>query len=335
MDSTVPGVVERRVIARLGAHQWRPAERAAVIAAIAIVLGSLFVLSYTLALGDPVPRKIDAALVGNAGAAPETVAALQGVAHDSLEFTSYPSTAAALAALDRQQVYAALDLSAARPTLYLASAAGASVSRVLQRVDEVDPGVRVIDMHPLAAGDPNGLDIFYLMLVCTIIGFITVFQVRAQASGLPLHHWSAFVVAFAIVAALAVTLVEVGLGRVPVPIAETWGILALQILAVASFASTAIVLAGRWAIVPTWLFFVILGNSSSGGAVAPPLLPRPFAIISQWLPSGASVDALRNAVYFSDHQHLQPFAVLVGWAVLLFAAMVVASRRLRISPGGV
>jgi hypothetical protein len=37
---------------------------AAVIAALAIVMGSLFVTTYTLALGDPVPRRIDAALVG-------------------------------------------------------------------------------------------------------------------------------------------------------------------------------------------------------------------------------------------------------------------------------
>jgi hypothetical protein len=124
------------------------------------------------------------------------------------------------------------------------------------------------------------------MLVSTIIGFITVFQVRANASGLGLRHWSAFVVLFSVGAALVVTLVEAALGRIEVPLLETWGILALQILTVASFASAAVVLAGRWAILPTWLFFVVLGNSASGGAVAAPLLPRPFAIVSQWLPSG-------------------------------------------------
>jgi hypothetical protein len=320
--------------ARLRGHEWRPAERAALIAAIAIAMGSLFVTTYTLALGDPVPHRIDAALVGNAETHPGTVAALQRVAENSLHFTPFPSAASARAALDRQEVYAALDLSTSRPTLYLASAAGASVSRVLERIDSADPNVQVVDTHPLDPGDPNGVDIFYLMLVSTIIGFITVFQVRAQAAGLPLHHWSGFVVAFAIVAALVLALVELGLRRLEVPFAETWGILALQIVAVASFASTALVLVGRWAIVPSWLFFVVLGNSSSGGAVAPPLLPRPFAIISQWLPSGASVDALRNAVYFPSHQHVQPFAVLAGWAVLLFAVMFVASRRLGTSPGG-
>ena len=65
-------------------------------------------------------------------------------------------------------------------------------------------------------------------------------------------------------------------------------------------------LVGRWAIVPTWLFFVVLGNSSRGGAVSPPLLPAPFAFVSQWLPSGATVTSLRNAIYFPDYQHARP-----------------------------
>jgi hypothetical protein len=81
------------------------------------------------------------------------------------------------------------------------------------------------------------------------------------------------------------------------------------------------------------LFFVVLGNSSSGGAVAPPLLPRPFAFVSQWLPSGATVTALREAVYFPADQHARPIAVLMTWAAALFAAMLLVSNRLRRSPG--
>jgi hypothetical protein len=94
-----------------------------------------------------------------------------------------------------------------------------------------------------------------------------------------------------------------------------------------------LVLIGRWAVLPTWLFFVVLGNSASGGAVAPPLLPPPFAFVSQWLPSGATVTALREAVYFAAYQHARPIAVLATWATALFAAMLVVSHRLGRSPG--
>jgi hypothetical protein len=96
---------------------------------------------------------------------------------------------------------------------------------------------------------------------------------------------------------------------------------------VASFTSLMAVLIGRWAILPTSLFIVILGNTSSGGAVSPPLLPPPYAFISQWLPSGATVTALRDAVYFPDHQHVHPIAVLVSWAAALFVEWLAVARR--------
>jgi hypothetical protein len=309
-------------------------ERAILIAAVAIVMGSLLITSYSIALADPVPHRIEAALVGTQAGQARTMDAIQSVADGSLVFQNYPSVSAALEAMDQQHVYATLDLASAQPTLYVASAAGASVARVLERIDTVDPGVRVVDTHPLDPADPSGLDVFYLMFVLTIVGFFTVFQVRPNAGGLSLRRWTGFVVGLAVSASLVVTLV-IGplLHRLDLPVFESWGILSLQLLAAASFASLASVLIGRWAVLPTWLFFVILGNSASGGAVAPPLLPRPLAFLSQWLPSGATVTALREAIYFPGDQHLQPIVVLATWAAVLFLAMLIVSRRLGRSPG--
>jgi hypothetical protein len=321
-------------LSRLREHRWSATERAIVIAVLAIASGSLFVTSYSLALGDPVPHRIDAALVGDPTAHPSTVDQLEGVADGSLVLRPSASVPAALHALDEQDVYAALDLTSTRPTLYVASAAGVSVARVLEQISSVDPTVRLVDTHPLGTADPNGVETFYLMIVATIVGFLTVFQVRTNAGGLPLGRWTALVVALAVAAGLVFTLVEGPLlGRLELPVLESWAILALQLLAVASFASLMAVLLGRWAILPTFLFFVVLGNSASGGAVAPPLLPPPFAFVSQWLPSGATVTALREAVYFPTYQHIHPIMVLASWATLLFAAMVVVSHRLGRSPG--
>jgi hypothetical protein len=262
------------------------------------------------------------------------VDALQGVARGSLVLQRYPSVPAARHAIDEQTLCVALDLTSQRPTLYLSSAAGVSVARVLEGIAAVDPTVRVVDTHPLPASDPSGLKLFYLMLVATIAGFLTTFQVRANAGGLSLRQWTVFVLALAVTASLAFTLVEGPLLHLlDLPLLESWGILALQLLAVASFASLMAVLIGRWAILPTFLFFVILGNTSSGGAVAPPLLPPPLAFVSQWLPSGATVTALREAVYFPAYQHAHPFVVLATWATLLFAAMLLVSHRLGRSPG--
>lgn len=299
-----------------------------LIACLAIVMGCLFLTTYSLALGDPVPHRINAGLVGNPSTRPSTVSAVQGVARQSLVFRSYPTVSAALRAIDEQRVYTALDLISTRPTLYVASAAGASVARVLEKITAIDPTVRVVDAHPLASADPNGVDLFYLMLVATIIGFLTVFQVRANAPGLALRHHVSFHLALAVTASLALTLVDDALlHRLHLHNAEEWGILALHLLAVSSFASLMSVLLGPWSILPTWLFFVVLGNASSGGAVSPPLLPQPFAFLSNWLPSGSTVTAVRNVIYFRHYQHAQPILVLATWSLALFAAWVLVARR--------
>jgi hypothetical protein len=297
------------------------------VSTLAIVMGSLFVTTYSLALGDPVPRRIDAAVIGDPASHVQAVTALERVAEHSLRFQRYPSLAAARQALHQQKVYAALDLTQRTPRLYLASAGGASVAHVLERVAFTDTQIRVIDTHPLAPADPNGVDIFYLVLVSTVVGFITMFQVHANAGDLaPRKRWR-LVVSFALAAGLVLTLVDGPIfHRLELPVLESWGILALQVVTASAFASTMVDLIGRWAIVPTWLFFVVLGNTSSGGAVSTPLLPQPFALVSEWLPSGAAVTSLRNAVYFHPYQHLQPVAVLATWAAASFAAMLVVSR---------
>ena len=214
------------------------------------------------------------------GAHSGTIDSTERVAGGKLDFQPYPSLPAALHAIDSQNVYAALDVASQRPTLYVASAAGASVARVLERIATVDPGVRVRDTHPLSVHDPNGLNIFYLMLVTTIVGFLTVFQVLANAGQLPRRHQIAFVAGLALTASLVLTLVDGPLlNRLALPVPETWGILALQLLAAASFTSLMVALIGRWAILPTWLFVVVLGNASSGGAVSPPLLPAGVRVL--------------------------------------------------------
>jgi hypothetical protein len=320
----------------VGVRARRPtATRTVLIATVTIAMGSLFVTSYTLTLGDPTPHRIDVALVGSPTPTHRRVlAALERTARDGVAFHTYPSVAASRHAIDAQQVYAALDLTRRTPYLYVAGAAGASVARVLERAFAADPDIRFVDTHPLPASDPQGLDIFYLALATTVIGFATVFQVRTHAAGHSLRSWTVFVLTFGLAEALVLTLVAGPvLHRLALPLAESWGILALQALTVLGFASTMAVLIGRWAIVPTWLLFVVLGNSSSGGAVSPPLLPHPYALVSQWLPSGATVTALRNAVYFHADQHLHPLAVLAAWAALCLGAMLVLSRLRRKSPG--
>jgi hypothetical protein len=317
------------------ARPRRPAHiRAAIVSALAIAIGSLFMAAYMLALGDPVPHRISAATVGDARVRIEAVTRIEQVTGGGVDFRTYPSLESALGAMARQQVYAVLDARSPTPDLYVAGASGASVARVLSSAADGDSRIRIIDTHPLPPSDPVGLNVFYLVIAATILGFLTVFQVRTNAPGLPLVGWTAFLLAFALVASLALALLAGPLlHRLPLPVLESWGILALQVITVAAFTSSMAVLIGPWAIVPTYLLFMVLGTTSSGGAVAPPLLPGLLALLSQWLPSGATVAALRNTVYFHSAQQVRPLAVLAVWAIATLAGMLFLSHRRRASPG--
>jgi hypothetical protein len=154
-----------------------------------------------------------------------------------------------------------------------------------------------------------------------------MFQLRANAPGLSLRAWFGFVAGLALLLGFAISLVSGPIiGALAGSFLEKWGILTLEMLIAGLVCSTMIVLVGRWAIIPTWLLFVVLGNTSSGGAVAWPLLPPFFAFIGRWLPPGATVGALRNAVYFPHAQHAEPLVVLAAWSIAGIAALLLASR---------
>ena len=305
-----------------------PYKAAAVVIGLAVLLGAAFALSYTLALSSPEPRDVPVAVVGGAAADP-VVGALQSGAQQGLDLRPYPSLEAARAALDDQRVYAIVD-AGAPPTLYLASASGSSVARVLTQVVQAVPpdlGVRVVDLHPLPPSDPQGLTAFYVTIAATILGLVTVFQLRANAGGVGLRVWLGYLTVLSAATGLALAFVVGPLvGALQGSFWEIALALALQTATTASFNSLMVVLIGRWAILPTWGLFILLGNTSSGGAVAAPLLPAFFAVVGQVLPTGATVTVLHEAAYFPDHQHLEPWAVLAAWFVVVGLALVAVRR---------
>jgi hypothetical protein len=317
----------------------QPRHRSALsIVVIACVMGSLFAASYSLALGRATPHHIPTALVGGPAQSFGAAHAIEQVTHGALRLDRYPSIQAAERAIAQQREYAALDLASTQPQLLIASASGASVARVLtQAAGQLQrgpvPSLAVRDVHPLPRSDPQGLVSFYVTLASTIIGFVSMFQLRAHAS-MGLREWLLYVLLLAVAGGLALTLVTGPIiGALHGPFGEIWAALALEIAVAALVCSVLIVLVGRWAILPTWLLFVVLGNASSGGAVAPPLLPPFYAFIGRFLPPGATVDTIRSAVYFPHSQHLEPVLVELGWLVCALAALIAAARVLGREPG--
>jgi hypothetical protein len=326
------GASESRLAGWVAAARQPPYRNAILVALAVIVLGSLFVLSYGLALGQPRPRHIQGVIVGDSVSRPRLVARLERNLGGTLLLQRVPSAAAARHELLTQHAYAGLVFGHGPSRLLVASATGASVVRLLkQAVEQIEdsggPLIIVEDVRPLSPKDPQGLVMFYAMLAATIAGFLLTFQLRANASALTLRAWLAFVAGAAILGGLAISIIAGPvLGALGDRVPELWAILTAQMAIAALVNSTNLALFGGWAIIPTWLLFVIVGNAASGGAVAPPLLPPVYAFIGRWLPSGAAVEALRNVVYFPGAQHTQPYAVLAAWLVAAISALFLVAH---------
>jgi hypothetical protein len=328
----------RFAASRLNALTRPPYRNALVIVGVAATMAGLFAASYSLALGRATPHHIVVGLVGRPAPWAALLAALERATGGGLSFRHYGSAAAAKDAIDQQTTYAALILHPGRPTLLVSSASGASVAHVLEQaaatvMQRTSRLLRVVDLHPLPPADPQGLVSFYVTLAASIVGFATMFQFRANATGISFRGWLASIAALAVTVGLVLALVAdpiIGALRGPFP--EQWLAFGAEVAIAALVCSTMITLIGRWAIIPTWLLFVVLGNTSAGGAVAQPLLPQPYAFVGRFLPPGATVGIVRSAVYFREHQRLDPFVVEAAWLVCSLAALLISVRLLKRGP---
>ncbi|WP_445165372.1 DUF3533 domain-containing protein [Mycolicibacterium sp. Dal123E01] len=309
--------------------------KAATVMAIAIVLASTFAAAYTVALGRPSPRNLPVGVVGSAAVTAPFVNALHAKT-DEFDVHAYATRDEAVDAINQQRIIAAIDATARPPEVLLSSASDPSGTRALIQIDQTQPGrfiLPIVDLHPLPPNDPAGLATFYLVIAATILGFITMFQLRANVKTLNLRRWLGCVVVVAVLggAALAVVTGPI-LGALSTPFPQLWLLTSMQIAVAALFNSVMLVLIHRWAIIPTWLVFILLGNTSSGGAVSAWLLPQPFAFFNHALPSGAAVSAIHAATYFPHNQRPLPFIVLGLWLVVSLGALIVSSRALDRSP---
>ncbi|MEU2064330.1 ABC transporter permease [Streptomyces sp. NPDC013455] len=314
---------------------------ATVLLVILAAAAGLFAGSYTYAMADPTPHRIPAAVTG-AHEEPGARRFIDGMEESlgaSVELHAYGSRREAVRAVDEQKVFAVVEAppGGRAVTLDVSAASGASVAQLLTEAavkvgEATGTGVSVRDLKPLQKGDPRGLAIFYITLAAVIIGFVGAIQLSVHAKELNPLERIAFTIAYALLGGFTIAaVVDWWLGALTLPFLASWSILALTMFTSGMVFTMFNTLVGRWAMLPTWGLMVLLGNPSSGGAVSWPLLPSPLGAIGRWLPPGASVNAQHTAVYFRGHQHVFPYLVLAGWAVVSCAVFLIWRHR---HPGG-
>lgn len=310
-----------------------------VITLVVGVVGSLFVFSYSSALGNPTPRNVPIGLVtSGSGASASIPSALTRAAGTTFEVFDYGTRDEARAAIDRQTIYGALVLdSTATATLYTSSASSSAVATLL---DDAEPTltktlgltISTVDTHPLHPRDPQGTVLFYIALATIILGFVGAIQVRVNTMDLGIAEDILADVGRVIVVSLFLSLTIVVIARFETtPFFRLWGVLSLTMMVSSMSVNVFRLLVGpKWGLLPTWILFVIIANPSSGGAVAPQLLPPLYEAVGRFLPTGAAVQAIRDLTYFSGSVHVEPFVILLLWLVVTTLSMIgLRTRRLR------
>jgi hypothetical protein len=322
-----------------------PNKPALIVSLLVSLFAALFVTSYSLAMGDPQPHDIPIGVVSQSVTAAELDKGLETATSTSFEVTSFATEAEAKDAIDQQRIFAAYIApgaagasGTASATLLISSASGSSVARLIETDAATlgtDLGVQltITDVNPLSPTDPSGLVLFYLALAATIIGFVGAIQTRVNAGGLTLAGELGWDAGRAVLVGLVVSLTTGILGFESFPFFPVWGVLTMAVFIAGSvYSFWRVAIGGRWALVPTWILFILISNPSSGGAVAPQLLPPFYEFMGRWLPTGATVSALRDLTYFPEALHPEPYIVLSVWLVastLAFAAV----RHLKFGPG--
>ncbi|MGK5531609.1 ABC transporter permease [Streptomyces sp. URMC 129] len=327
----------RRLPGRLRRSPYLPA---VVVGLIVAASAGLFAGSYTYAITNPTPNAVPVAVVGGVAARQHGdafVGALEDRLDTTLELHPYADYPQAVDAVEAQRVFAIVRDHGDGVALETASAAGASVAELL--TGEARPAARsagvdltIRELKPLSPGDPRGLALFYVSIAAVIVGFLGAVQLSVQAGALRPGERIAFTAGYALLGGLAIAAaVDWALDAVRLPFVQSWGILALTMFASGMVFTMFNTLVRRWAILPTWVLMVMLGNPSSGGAVSWPLLPSALGVIGRWLIPGACVNAQHTAVYFRGHQHVQPYLVLTAWAALSCTVFWLCRHR---HPGG-
>jgi hypothetical protein len=306
----------------------------ALLPHVAAALVVLFAMTsiYVDAFHAPQPRDVPIAVVGTPANAARIQLALDRSAPGAFEVRRLASDAQARHAVAHAEVRAALIPGARGDRAYVARAFGVSetlvtTSALQSLAAHARVPLSVTDVVPLPAHDRFGLSSLFTVVGTLVPSLVFGIGLAFVAAGLPWRRrWSAILL-YGVLAGLVIALgVDVLVGALTASFAGLALVGCLLALAVASFAHGTVRLVGPPGVLIALTVLMILGLPASGGAVTHELQPGFFGAISQWLPPGAALTAVRNIQYFHWAETLQPLLTLAGWALVGLGLGVVGDR---------
>ena len=286
-----------------------------------LVLAFALVGSNVAANHAPKPHQLPLGVIGTPLVVSAEAASLEHRAPGAFQIHAYSSLAAAKEAILHRDVYGALQ-PASTPLLLVASAASPAVEALLQKTftaaaQKQGKTLVVRDLVPLPSSDSRGATTFSMLISLLVIAIISSAIIYLLGRHRPPPVRLAAMVAMGVCAGLvAALLTTVIIGAFHGHFLAVWGVATLFVLAVGLPIAAFQVFVGASGIAIGALMFLVIGNPASGGSSAPELLPGFWRALSQLLPPGAAMTAMRDVVYFHGHGMTHALLVLSIYAIL-------------------
>jgi hypothetical protein len=313
-----------------------PQARAAariVVAGLALLF--LFTLLFVGAFHAPRAKGIDVGVVGTPAQAAQAQSALDTASRGAYDVRRYDTEAAARDALLATDVHGVAVPGVPRDRILIADAQGlAPTQAVTEALRGILRAPAIEDLRPLPDGDRRGLSPLFTVLGTLMPSLLFGIVLSLAARSLPARLRVGAVIAYAVLAGAVVSFnVDVVTKAMRGDFAGIALVGALLALAVSGTAHGLARVGGPAGIAVAAVVLLVLGVSTAGGAVTYEFEPGFYGAISQLLPPGAALTAVRNVHYFDWAATLGPLLVLAAWSVCGLA-LVAAGERLR-RPGDV
>jgi hypothetical protein len=302
--------------------------------ALAGGLAMLFASTALLVAAYHAPRAkgLDVAVVGSPAQAALVQTRLDAASRGAFDVRPYATAEAARAALLATRVHGVLTVDPTGVHAVVAGASGAAPTELVVTAARGLAGagqapLRVEDAAPLPAADRRGLSSLFTMIGTLIPSLVFGALLSVVGGALPARiRWAALLLYAGLAGLVVAFTVDVVVGALNGHMAGIAMVTGLLALAVAAAAHGLGHLRGPAGIALAVVAMVPLGLSSSGGALTYPLEPGFYGAISQLLPPGAALTAVRNVAYFDWAATRAPLLVLAAWAAGGFVLGLLGER---------
>ncbi|MFF5292644.1 ABC transporter permease [Paractinoplanes globisporus] len=316
------------------------------------MLVQLGLTAYYLGMGHKAqPHHLPVGLVSPAAKRATVISLLS--ANDYFRVTDYATSDDLIIAIKRRDVYGGVDVTASKPHLYVASAAGNAAAGLLRttyttvvqqqtadtladlakgddtmkvsQAQDLNTPPAITDVVPLPTNDVNGVSLGFLTQALALGGTIASMGLgrliprapRSWRRGLA-HVTILIVYAVGSAAVILWSMTWFGVGETA-DRGEMLGIFSLISLAITASTAGAVALFGPAGALIGAMYFT-LGTVISGASILPEFLPSFGRHLGENLPTGAGVQAVRDNLYFPAapiHRHLLVLGLYAGIGALV------------------